>query len=136
MPAISVQDFNQILIEKVPMAAEMGIRADQIRKGSARLVMPFSPRITRPIDVVCGPALMTLADVALFGAVLSGIGPVEMTVTSNLNITFLRKAERCGIIAEASLLKLGRRLAMGAVELMSADSDELVAHATATYAIP
>jgi len=136
MPAISIAEFNQILIDKVPMAADMGIRADEIRKGSARLIMPYSQRITRPVDVVCGPALMTLADVALFAAVLSGVGPLEMTVTSNLNITFLRKAERCDVIAEASLLKLGRRLAMGAVELMSRDTDELVAHATATYAIP
>jgi uncharacterized protein (TIGR00369 family) len=136
MPAISIAEFNQILIDKVPMAADMGIRADEIRKGSARLIMPYSQRITRPVDVVCGPALMTLADVALFAAVLSGVGPLEMTVTSNLNITFLRKAERCDVVAEASLLKLGRRLAMGAVELMSRDTDELVAHATATYAIP
>ena len=136
MPAISAEAFNALLTEKLPRGVALGIRAESIGKGSARLVMPFGPHLTRPVDVVCGPALMTLADVALYAAVLSAIGRQEMAVTSNLNISFLRKAERCDIIAEASLLKLGRRLAMGAVEMIAAGSDDLVAHVTATYAIP
>ncbi|RAU20366.1 hypothetical protein CU669_18750 [Paramagnetospirillum kuznetsovii] len=136
MSAISPEAFNALLTEKLPMAEALGIRAESIGKGSARLIMPFGPHLTRPVDVVCGPALMTLADVALYAAVLSAIGLVEMAVTSNLNISFLRKAERCDIVAEASLLKLGRRLAMGAVELVAAGTDDLVAHVTATYAIP
>ncbi len=136
MPAISAEEFNALLTEKLPLALALGIRLESIGKGTARLIMPFAPLLTRPVDVVCGPALMTLADVALYAVVLSTIGRQEMAVTSNLNISFLRKAERCDIVAEASLLKQGRRLAMGAVELIAAGTDELVAHATATYAIP
>ncbi|CAA7627023.1 conserved hypothetical protein [Candidatus Terasakiella magnetica] len=136
MSAISPEEFNALLNEKLPMAAALNIQALSIGKGTARLLMPFGPHLTRPVDVVCGPALMTLADVALYAAVLSAIGKVEMAVTSNLNIAFLRKAERCDIIAEASLMKLGRRLAMGAVELIAAGTDDLVSHVTATYAIP
>ncbi|OAN48068.1 hypothetical protein A6A04_04740 [Paramagnetospirillum marisnigri] len=136
MPAITAEAFNALLVEKLPMGVALGIRAETIGKGSARLIMPFGPHLTRPVDVVCGPALMTLADVALYAAVLSAIGLQEMAVTSNLNISFLRKAERCDIVAEASLLKQGRRLAMGAVELINAETDELVSHVTATYAIP
>jgi len=136
MPAITPEAFNALLVEKLPMALHLGIRAEAIGKGTARLIMPFGPHLTRPVDVVCGPALMTLADVALYAAVLSAIGLQEMAVTSNLNVTFLRKAERTDIIAEASLLKQGRRLAMGAVELIAATTDELVSHVTATYAIP
>jgi uncharacterized protein (TIGR00369 family) len=136
MPAISAEAFNALLTEKLPMGVALNIKALSIGKGSARLIMPFGPHLTRPVDVVCGPALMTLADVALYAAVLSAIGLQEMAVTSNLNISFLRKAERCDIIAEASLLKLGRRLAMGAVEMIAAGTDDLVAHVTATYAIP
>jgi uncharacterized protein (TIGR00369 family) len=136
MPAISAEAFNALLNEKLPMGVALGIRAEAIGKNTARLIMPFGPHLTRPVDVVCGPALMTLADVALYAAVLSAIGLQEMAVTSNLNISFLRKAERCDIIAEATLLKLGRRLAMGAVEMIAAGTDDLVAHVTATYAIP
>ena len=136
MPAISAEEFNALVTEKLPMGVALGIRAEAIGKGTARLIMTFGPHLTRPVDVVCGPALMTMADMALYAAVLSAISRVEMAVTSNLNISFLRKAERCDVIAEASLLKLGRRLAMGAVEMIAAGSDDLVAHVTATYAIP
>jgi uncharacterized protein (TIGR00369 family) len=135
MPAITPDEFNRLL-EKVPMAINLGIRAEAIARGNARLRMPFAPVLTRPVDVVCGPALMTLADVALWASVLSAVGPIEMVVTTTMTVNFLRKAERCDVVAEASLLKLGRRLAVGAVELIDAGTDEIVCHATGSYAIP
>lgn len=136
MPAITPQVFNDQLLSKVPLAVHMNIRAEEVAKGSARLVMPYSALLARPVDTVSGPAMMTLADVALWAAVLSIAGPVEMVVTTNLNMNFLRKAGATDVIAEAKVLKMGRRLAVAAVELIAADSDELIAHATASYAIP
>jgi uncharacterized protein (TIGR00369 family) len=136
MPAITPEVFNSQLLSKVPLAVHMNIRCEAVAKGSARLVMPYGPHLARPIDVVSGPALMTLADVALWAAVLSEAGPVEMVVTTNLTMNFLRKAAASDVVAEAKLMKMGRRLAVAAVELVSADTDDLIAHATATYAIP
>jgi acyl-coenzyme A thioesterase PaaI-like protein len=58
-------------------------------------------------------------------------------VTVNLNINFLRKgAPGQDILAEARLLKLGKRLAVGEVSLLSAPSPDPIAHATCTYSIP
>ncbi len=67
---------------------------------------------------------------------LAAIGRVELAVTTNLNINFLRKPPPADILAHARLLKLGKRLAVGEVELFSADDPEMVAHVTATYSIP
>ena len=53
-----------------------------------------------------------------------------------LNINFLRKPEQRDLIAEVRLIKLGKRLAVGEVEIYSDGNDEMVAHATATYSIP
>lgn len=135
MAAITPDTFQR-LQEKVPMAHALGIRALSIGEGEARLLMPFGPALVRPVNVVSGPALMTLADVAVWAAVLSVIGPKEMAVTTNLHMHFLRKAEATDIIAEARVLKMGRRLAVAAVELIAVAQDEMVAHATAGYAIP
>lgn len=135
MSAISVLEFNELL-EKVPLAVHMNIRAEHIRKGAARLLMPYGQHLTRPVDTICGPAMMTLADVALWAAILSFIGPQEMVVTTNLNMNFLRMPGPSDIIAEARTLKMGRRLAVAAVEIIAAKTDDLVAHATATYALP
>jgi uncharacterized protein (TIGR00369 family) len=136
MPAITPEIFNNDLLSKVPLAVHMNIRAETIVRGSARLLMPYGPHLARPVDTVSGPAMMTLADVALWAAVLSEVGAVEMVVTTNLTMNFLRKAGATDIIAEARVLKMGRRLAVAAVELVAADTDEMIAHATASYAIP
>jgi acyl-coenzyme A thioesterase PaaI-like protein len=80
--------------------------------------------------------MMTLADLALYVAILANVGPVALAVTTNLAFNFLRKPEPRDLLAEARLLKLGRRLAVGEVSLFSAGSPDLVCHATGTYSLP
>ena len=91
----------------------------------------------RPGGTVSGPVLMTVADVALYIAILGEIGIVPLAVTTNLSINFLRKpsADKA-IIGVCKLIKLGRSLAVGEVSLYSEGSDELVAHVVGTYSIP
>src|SRR5579863_10484140 len=97
----------------------------------------FRESMLRPGGTVSGPTLMALADCAMYVVLLSAIGPVELAVTTNLNINFLRKgAPGHDVLAVAWLLKLGKRLAVGEVSLMSAASPDVIAHVTATYSIP
>lgn len=91
----------------------------------------------RPGGTVSGPLLMTVADVALYVAVLSEIGIVPEAVTTSLNINFLRKPRSdAAILGVCTLLKLGRTLAVGEVSLYSEGDPAPVAHAVGTYAIP
>ena len=92
----------------------------------------------RPGGTVSGPTLMALADCAMYVVLLSAIGPVGLAVTTNLNINFLRKgAARAGCAGgSAELLKLGKRLAVGEVNLLSGTSPDPIAHVTSTYSIP
>jgi uncharacterized protein (TIGR00369 family) len=91
----------------------------------------------RPGGTVSGPVLMATADVALYVAILAQIGIVPLTVTTSLNINFLRKpASDRDIIGHCKLIKLGKLLAVGEVSLYSEGSTDMVAHATGTYAIP
>jgi uncharacterized protein (TIGR00369 family) len=80
--------------------------------------------------------MFALADVAIYACVLAHYGPLALAVTTNLNINFLRKPGRRDLLAEARLLKAGRRLAVGEIALYSDGELEMVAHATSTYAIP
>ena len=57
-------------------------------------------------------------------------------INTSLTINFLRKPEACDLIGEVRLLKLGKRLAVGEVQIFSEAGQELVAHATGTYSIP
>ena len=91
----------------------------------------------RPGGTVSGPVMMFVADVALYIAILGEIGIVPLTVTTSLNINFLRKpAADKAIIGVCKLIKLGRTLAIGEVSIYSEGNDEMVAHAVGTYAIP
>ncbi len=91
----------------------------------------------RPGGTVSGPLLMTVADHALYVAILGEIGIVPLAVTTSLTINFLRKpAADKDILGVCKLLKVGQRLAVGEVSLYSDGSPDPVAHATGTYSIP
>ena len=104
--------------------------------GGCRVRRRFSERSLRPGGTVSGPTMMALTDFAMYVAILASVGPVPLAVTTNLNINFLRKPAQRDLIAEVRLIKLGKRLAVGEVEIYSDGEEEMVAHATATYSIP
>ena len=97
----------------------------------------FRESMLRPGGTISGPTLMVLADLAMYVVLLSAIGPIGLAVTTNLNINFLRKgAAGQDVLAAARLLKLGKRLAVGEVNLFSGTSPDPIAHVTSTYSIP
>ena len=136
MSRISVEDFQALIEKDLPLVDLFGIRTMALGDGTATLRMHFNPSLIRPGGTVAGPALMALADVALYAVVLSLIGRVELAVTTNLNINFLRKPGPADVVAEARVLKLGKRLAVAECALHSVECDDLVAHVTGTYSIP
>ncbi|MNZ76112.1 Thioesterase superfamily protein [compost metagenome] len=91
----------------------------------------------RPGGTVSGPVLMSIADVALYVAILGEIGIVPMAVTTSLTINFLRKpAADKSIVGVCKLIKTGKTLVVGEVYLYSEGSRDAVAHVVGTYAIP
>lgn len=98
------------------------------------LRMPFRPQLLRAGGTISGPAMMALADTAAYFLVLAHAGPVPSAATANLDIHFLSRPHPKDMFATATMLRLGRRLAVAKVDIVS--DDELVAHATVTYALP
>jgi uncharacterized protein (TIGR00369 family) len=115
---------NKCLVEAV------GVR-------SATVVHPIDDDHLRPGGTVSGPLLMTVADIALYVAILGTIGIVPLAVTTSLTINFLRKpAADQPIVGVCQLIKVGRTLVVGEVSLYSRGKPDLVAHAVGTYSIP
>lgn len=134
-----VMTFEQLqafLAEQFPQGAQYG-ELSALGDGWAEMCLPVDDQHLRPGGTVSGPAMMGLADVAMYAALLSRIGPVALAVTINLNINFLRKPKAgVPVMARAQLLKVGKRLGVGEVYLTSQGEDDPVAHVTLTYAIP
>ena len=135
---LGADDFRRIMTERLPFASLMGFAVDAIEPGGARLRAVYDERFLRPGGTIAGPIMMGLADAAMYALVLSRIGPVELAVTSGLSINFLRRPAPGDLLAEARLLKLGKRLAVGEVTLWGEFGSPLepVAHVTSTYSIP
>ena len=136
MSRITVAEFQEIVRESLPFAQSLEVEIVELGPERAILRAPYRSDYLRPGGTISGPLLMGLADLAVYAVLLAAIGRVELAVTTNLNINFLRKPPPADILAQARLLKLGKRLAVGEVELFSADDPEMVAHVTATYSIP
>jgi len=136
MPVLDVAQLTALFEQQFPQAIETGAVLEEVGDMWARLRQPIEHRHLRPGDTVSGPTLMGLADRAVYTAVLAQIGDVPLAVTTSLHIDFLRKPTQRDVIARAELLKLGKRLAVGAVTMYSDGSDEPIAHATVTYSIP
>ena len=83
-----------------------------------------------------GPSLMPFADCAAWMVIMGQIGPIALSVTTSLHIDFLRKPELVDLDAVATLLKLGKRLAVAEVAMYSVGNDDVVAKAQVTYSIP
>lgn len=134
-PVMSLEDLQAFMKREFPQLGE-SFEIISLDKGSATMHLHADDKHLRPGGTVSGPSLFALADVAAYAAILAHIGPVALAVTTNLNINFLRKADPGTVEAVARILKLGKRLAVLEISMISSETDELIAHATATYSIP
>ena len=97
---------------------------------------PVGEAELRPVGTVSGPVLRTVADVALYVAILGEAGIVTVVVSTSLTINFMRKSTVTeDIIAVCKLTKVGKSLAVGDVSLYSDGVAEPVAHALGTDTI-
>lgn len=134
---LTAAELTQLLEREFPqieMGGEFVIEA--VSPMGAVMRLKGQDKHLRPGGTMSGPAMFLLADVAFYVAIMAQIGPQSLTVTTNLNINFLRKPEPGDLVAEVRLLKLGKRLAVGECFLHSPGDDDPVAHATGTYSIP
>src|SRR3712207_5174300 len=120
-PVMSVEELEAFLDREFPQIHFGGrtYHVESVGPLAARLRMDYHERHIRPGGTISGPAMMTLADVTLYVAILGQIGPVALAVTTNLSFNFLRKPAQRALIADCRILKLGRRLAVGEVLITS-----------------
>lgn len=90
----------------------------------------------RPGGYISGPTQMSLADSVAYMAVMTLTGIEPMTVTSNLNINFLRPCIGKVVIADGRMMKMGQALAVIEVDIRIECAEKPASHAIVTYALP
>ena len=136
---MSIAQIERLIDEQFPQV-HLGGRVffiDAAGERRARMRMTAHEKNLRPGNTLSGPSMFQLADLALYVAILATLGEAAVqAVTTNLNINFLSRPAPGDLLAEVELVKVGKKLVIGEVELYSAAGGPMVAHAIATYAMP
>ena len=134
-PAIDLDKLSGILRSVVaPWVAELDLQLLQAQRGEVVLALPVAPRHVHGGGVLCGQAMMAAADTAMVLAVSSQLGGFKPMTTVSLTTSFMRPVQGTELRVVARVLKPGRTLMFGEVELLAPDG-RLAAHATTTYAL-
>ena len=137
-PKLSVADVNALMATVYPQLNDQFAfyQATEVFPGGCTVRLNADERHLRPGGTVSGPSLFTLADIGGYVCVLSHAGPDALSVTTNLNINFVRKAEAGPIDGHCRILKLGKNLMVFDIDIVAGPDQHTIAHATGTYSIP
>ena len=137
-PAPTVAEIQEIVRTGVPLAGAWGVEVLEAAGGTALVRLPFREVLLRPGNTVSGPALMGLADLAMWAALLSLTGGRDESVTSTMTVNFLRPLGARPVLAEARVVKRGRRMVFGEILMRPDGGDgdgEVAVHVTTTWAV-
>ena len=137
-PVMTVDEVNQLIEREFPQLNEVtaSYKATAVFPGGCVVRLNAGEKHLRPGGTVSGPALFTLADIGGYVCVLSHGGPDALSVTTNLNINFVRKTGIGPVDGHCRILKLGKSLMVFDIDIVAGPDQHTVAHATGAYSIP
>jgi uncharacterized protein (TIGR00369 family) len=127
-----VQDLG-LSIVGIECAAPTGAPADW--QPGAILRMAFSERLCRHGGIVCGQALMALADTSMVIAILAANRGYRPMTTVDQTTHFMRAVGQADVVADARVVRLGRTMSFGRVTLSSATDNKPVAMVSSAFAM-
>jgi len=127
-----VQDLG-LSIGSVECAPPPGAAADW--QPGAVLRMAFSERLCRHGGIVCGQALMALADTWMVIAILAANRGYRPMTTVDQTTHFMRAVTQSDVLADARVVRLGRTMSFGRVTLSSAADNKPVAMVSSAFAM-
>ena len=131
-PMMNADEVNDLMTQVYPQLneAHAAFYALDVFPGGCVVRLDADNRHLRPGGTVSGPALFTLADIGGYVCVLTHAGPDALSVTTNLNINFMRKAGAGSIDGHCRILKLGKSLMVFDINIRAGADNHTVAHAT------
>ena len=114
---------------------DLDLSVERISADAAVLRMKFSDKLCRDNGVICGQALMSLADTTMVFAVSGAIGAYIPMTTVDQSIHFLRPAAKADVLAEARVVRAGKTMAFGGVTMRMDGDERPVAMAQTAYAL-
>jgi uncharacterized protein (TIGR00369 family) len=118
-----------------PWVQALGLRVESFEPGVATLRLPHNEALVRSGGVLCGQAMMSAADTAMVLALMAQFGEFRPMTTVQLNSSFLKPLSGQDALVEARVLRAGKTLAFGEIDIRGATDGKTVCRASTTYAL-
>jgi uncharacterized protein (TIGR00369 family) len=118
-----------------PWVQELGLKVDGFDAESVTVRIPQSERLSRVGGMLCGQAMMAAADTAMVLALINQFGEFRPCTTVQMNTSFLRPLSKQDALVQARVMRAGKTLAFGEIDLRGADDGKSVCRASVTYAL-
>ncbi len=118
-----------------PWVQALGLVVHAFDADSVTLRLPHSDALARTGGIVCGQAMMAAADTAMALALVNHFGAFRPCTTVQLQSSFLRPLSGQDALVQARVLRAGKSLAFGEIDLRGATDGKSVCRASTTYAL-
>ena len=118
-----------------PWVQSLGLMVEAFDGHSVTLRLPQNPALSRVGDMLCGQAMMAAADTAMVLALINHFGEFKPCTTVQMNSSFLKPLSKQDALIEARVLRAGKSLAFGEIDIRGANDGKSVSRATTTYAL-
>jgi uncharacterized protein (TIGR00369 family) len=118
-----------------PWVQALGLAPEAFDADSVTLRLPQSDQLARSGDMLCGQAMMAAADTAMVLALINHFGEFRPCTTVQLNTSFLRPLSGQDALVQARVVRAGKALAFGEIDIRGAQDGKSACRASTTYAL-
>jgi uncharacterized protein (TIGR00369 family) len=118
-----------------PWVQALGLEVERFDSESVTLRLPQNPQLSRVGGMLCGQAMMAAADTAMVLALINHFGAFRPCTTVQMNTSFLKPLSGQDGLVQAKVLRAGKTLAFGEIDIRGAEDGRSACRATTTYAL-
>jgi uncharacterized protein (TIGR00369 family) len=118
-----------------PWVQALGLKVETFDADSVTLRLPQSEQLSRIGGMLCGQAMMAAADTAMVLALINHFGEFRPCTTVQMNSSFLKPLSKQDGLVQARVIRAGKALVFGEIDIRGADDGKSVSRATTTYAL-
>ena len=132
---ISIKEISKKLKDIFPQVADK-YEIISLKSNYSEVKLLSNNKNLRPGNTISGPSMFELADLSFYIAVMASTDLGDKSVTTNVSINFIKKPLLSNLLGISQIKKMGKRLVVGDVEILSEDKKQIYAQALFTYSIP
>jgi uncharacterized protein (TIGR00369 family) len=118
-----------------PWVQALGLRVEAFDGEGVTLRLPQNADLSRVGGMLCGQAMMAAADTAMVLALMSQSGAFRPCTTVQMNTSFLKPLSGQDALVQARVLRAGKTLAFGEIDIRGAEDGRSACRASTTYAL-